>query len=120
MATGEFDPVNTPGGYVVLAYEMCPTARRVQSILTDGNAVGTHLGYQQEKVLIIRWHPRELNIEAIIQSHETKGFVREGDPKTVPAIDETVNLFNTEVTFRRYKAKFSDFNYGAEDAQIEE
>lgn len=102
MSVTYFDPISSPGGVIVLAYQESPTAIRDKQRTVDGYAIGQHYGYQQTKKLLIKWHPAQTDIESIIAYHETGGYIRNDNKDTEPAIDESVNLFNTTISFTRY------------------
>lgn len=104
MPDKPFDPSVNPGGYVEMAYQYAPLARRTVAPLINGGASGNHLGFMQKKELLIFWHSLELNLEEKIAAQEIGGYRRVGEAQINPVIDPTVNLFNTRIEFVRYAA----------------
>ena len=98
-----FNPITAPGGYIVLVYTFPATPRRTIQPLTNGSATASHLGWMQKKTVLIKWHSVNLDIGTnFIIPQEVNGFVIDGEPSSSPVVNDTLNLFNTEITFIRY------------------
>lgn len=102
-----FDPITAPGGYIALAYTHPAQPRRTIQPLTNGGASASHLGWMQKKTVLIKWHPLNLDLASFfITPHEVDGFVFDGEINSTPAVDDTLNLFNTELSFVRYLSSY--------------
>jgi len=107
----QFDPVYAPGGYIRLCVQFNAVPRRSVHQLTNGGAVASHLGYIQRKILILKWHPLNLELtNNFIFDQEKDGWILDGEPQTTPAVNDTLNLYNTEIKFVRYTATYDGIN----------
>lgn len=98
-----FDPVARPGGYVYFNHDFPAMPRRKNSPTVDGGAVMTTHGYEKRRVLYGRFF-HEDEIETVVQSFETDGFVRTGQPNIQPEVGIELGIYRFEVTFVRYQA----------------
>lgn len=98
-----FDPVSRPGGYVTYEHEFDPQPRKSHNPTITGTSVVTTHGYLQKKTVVIRFAQAD-EIESIVASHESGGYVRDGHVSPDFEVGEPVGLYRAKVDFTRYSA----------------